>query len=43
MAANALNVWTAPELPSEILAAYRPKAAEAATYSIEDHPHLLTG
>ena len=42
MAANALNVWAAPKLPSEILAAYQPKAPKSATYSIEDHPHLLT-
>jgi len=42
LAATAPNVWLAPELPPEILSAYRPKAAESATYSIEDHPHLLT-
>ena len=42
MAANALNVWAAPELPAEILAAYQPKDSKSATYSIEDHPHLLT-
>ena len=42
MAANALNVWAAPELPAEILAAYQPKVSESAIYSIEDHPHLLT-
>ena len=42
MAANALNVWAAPELPAEILAAYQPKDFESAIYSIEDHPHLLT-
>ena len=42
MAANALNVWAAPELPAEILAAYQPKDSESAIYSIEDHPHLLT-
>jgi predicted transport protein len=36
------NVWPAPQLSPEILAAYRPKAAPATTYSIEDHPHLLT-
>jgi predicted transport protein len=41
LATAALNVWPAPELPSEILAAYRPKASETATYSIDDHPHLL--
>ena len=28
MAANALNVWAAPELPAEILAAYQPKDSE---------------
>jgi uncharacterized protein with ParB-like and HNH nuclease domain/predicted transport protein len=42
LAATALIVWAAPELPLEILAAYRPKAAEEATYTIDDHPHLLT-
>jgi uncharacterized protein with ParB-like and HNH nuclease domain/predicted transport protein len=44
LAATALNVWSAPELSPETLAAYHPKAAEVvATYTIEDHPHLLTG
>lgn len=44
LAATALNVWPAPELTPEILVAYHPKAAQvAATYTIEDHPHLLTG
>ena len=42
MAENALNVWAAPALPPEILAAYRPKVAESVSYSIEDHPHLLS-
>jgi uncharacterized protein with ParB-like and HNH nuclease domain/predicted transport protein len=42
LAAKALNVWRAPELSPEILAAYRPQAAEVTTYAIEDHPHLLT-
>jgi uncharacterized protein with ParB-like and HNH nuclease domain/predicted transport protein len=42
MAANALNVWAAPELPVEILAAYQPKEFKSAIYSIDDHPHLLS-
>lgn len=40
LADMALKVWAAPKLASEVLAAYRPKAA-AAAYSIADHPHLL--
>jgi predicted transport protein len=41
LAATALNVWPAAELPPETLAAYRPMTSEIATYSIDDHPHLL--
>ena len=41
LAATALNVRPAPDLPSETLAAYRPMTSEIATYSIDDHPHLL--
>ena len=42
LAAAALSVWPAPELSPEILAAYRPQAVAGTTYSIQDHPHLLT-
>jgi predicted transport protein len=35
-----LEVWPAPELPADILEAYRPTVATSG-YSIEDHPHLL--
>ncbi|ODR99312.1 hypothetical protein AUC68_04805 [Methyloceanibacter methanicus] len=42
LAGMAPSVWRAPHLSPEILAVYRPKAAPTATYSIEDHPHLLT-
>ena len=42
LAGTALKVWPAPKVPADVLAAYRPKAAETATYSIEDHPYLLT-
>jgi predicted transport protein len=42
LAAMAPKVWPAPQLSPEILAAYRPKVEPATTYSIEDHPHLLS-
>jgi predicted transport protein len=42
LAAMAPNVWPAPQLSPEILGAYRPKVELATTYSIEDHPHLLS-
>jgi predicted transport protein len=38
----ALNVWTAPSLPRDILDAYRPQADTTAEYTIENHPYLLT-
>ncbi len=40
-AEKAIEVWVAPDLPTDVLEAYRPKGAPS-TYSIEDHPHLLT-
>jgi uncharacterized protein with ParB-like and HNH nuclease domain/predicted transport protein len=44
LADQALTVWTAPKLDAATLAAYLPqKAAATGGYSIEDHPHLLTG
>ncbi len=36
---QAVKVWPAPVLEPDILASYRPKA-EAAEYSLEDHPFL---
>ena len=42
LADRAIGVWNAPALAPDVLAAYRPKA-EPAKYTIEDHPHLLTG
>jgi uncharacterized protein with ParB-like and HNH nuclease domain/predicted transport protein len=37
-----LDVWVAPKLAAGVLAAYRPRTAVATTYSIEDHPYLLS-
>lgn len=42
LAGLAVSVWTAPELPRDILDAYRPKAETIAEYTIDDHPHLLS-
>jgi predicted transport protein len=42
LAAMAPEVWRAPLLPAEILAAYSPGTVAPATYSIENHPHLLS-
>lgn len=42
LATLALDVWPAPELPRDILEAYRPQATQA-DYSIDDHAHLTTG
>lgn len=39
----AVKVWPAPELENEILDEYRPKPESKFEYTIEDHPHLLSG
>ncbi len=42
LAGMALDVWKLPSLAAEVLETYRPKAAAVASYTIEDHPNLLT-
>lgn len=37
----AVEVWGAPKLPAESLAAYEQKAAVQAKYTLADHPNLL--
>jgi predicted transport protein len=39
LAATAAEVWAAPMLPGDVLAAYKPEAATS-VYKITDHPHL---
>jgi uncharacterized protein with ParB-like and HNH nuclease domain/predicted transport protein len=39
----AVTVWHAPQLASDILSAYQPRAESTSGYSIEDHTHLLGG
>jgi uncharacterized protein with ParB-like and HNH nuclease domain/predicted transport protein len=42
LAGLALDVWTAPKLSVDVLAAYKPETAPS-TWTIADHPHLLAG
>ena len=42
LAVKATEVWASPVLAADILAAYAPQA-EAAKYTISDHPHLAAG
>lgn len=42
LAATAAEVWVAPMLPADVLAAYKPEAATS-VYKITDHPHLAGG
>jgi predicted transport protein len=42
LADAALHVWAGPKLEVDILSAYRPQGEGVATYSINDHPHLLS-
>lgn len=39
----AVAVWPVPHLTPDILDAYKPKTLPASVYSINDHPHLLSG
>jgi len=39
----AATVWCAPQLPPDVLSAYQPREESTTGYSIEDHPHLLSG
>ncbi|MFA5315811.1 MAG: DUF262 domain-containing protein [Dehalococcoidales bacterium] len=43
LAGEAINVWASPHLDATVLNAYRPNAAAATSYTIENHPHLVTG
>src|SRR5690606_42009244 len=43
LAKLALEVWPAPTLPDEVLERYRKEPTAKPTYTIEDHPYLLSG
>lgn len=36
-------VWCAPQLAADVLTAYPPRTESTSGYSIEDHPHLISG
>ena len=38
-----VSVWCAPQLATDVLAAYRPRMELTSGYSIKDYPHLLSG
>ena len=42
LATLALEVWQAPALSPEVLEGYRPQKSVASSYTIEQHPHLLS-
>jgi len=43
LADMALSVWIAPKLEADVLRAYQPKLDIIDVYTINDHPHLLSG
>jgi len=43
LADHALEVWSEPKLDNDTLDGYAPRTAEVASYSIENHPYLLSG
>lgn len=42
LTSEALEVWGVPNVPEDILAAYRPQAPESG-YTLDDHPNLQSG
>lgn len=43
LANDAIDVWRAPTLPNDVLSQYQEKETQATSYTIQDHPHLLSG
>lgn len=43
LAAQAISVWRAPNLPAEVLAAYRQPSSSNTSYDLTHHPQLATG
>ena len=43
LASAAAGIWPAPQLPEDILHAYKPVPPEGTSYTISDHPHLQGG
>ena len=43
LAHQAVSVWAAPSLPQQVLASYQAVIPQVPEYTIDDHPHLLSG
>ena len=43
LAGRAVEIWSAPQLSEEALAAYRTKIETRTGYTIDDHPNLASG
>ena len=43
LAKAAAEIWPAPQLPEDLIHAYKPVPPEGASYTIFDHPHLQGG
>lgn len=43
LAKLAVKVWPVPELPEDVLEQYRPQPKLEEAYTLEDHPHLVSG
>ena len=43
LAAQAVQVWAPPELPTDVLSTFRTKNEPSGGYSLDDHPHLVPG
>lgn len=42
LAEEASGVWGFPSITADVLEAYRPEEASRVSYSVEDHPHLMS-
>ena len=43
LAAQAVQVWAPPELPTDVLSTFRARTEPPAGYTLDDHPHLALG
>ena len=43
LAAQAVQVWTSPDLPPDVLSTFRAKTEPPGGYTLDNHPHLAPG
>ena len=41
LAAQAIEIWTIPALPGDVLEEFSPKAGRTVDYTLDDHPYLI--